>query len=99
VYGVCPALLIHGNSRHEVQLQESKVGEVVLGQRFVLQMGVDATETLEASPTRSILLKVGDHDPLVGADDHVGDPSSAINEKTYLASDFKRKLAYGLGEF
>ena len=97
--GVGQALFVHGNGRHEIKLEKGKVCQVVLGKRLMVQMGVNASEPSETPPTRSIFFKIWDHNSLMIADDHMGGPPLAINEKANLATDFKRKLADGLGKF
>ena len=65
----------------------------------MLEMGVYAAETFQASRTRSIFLEIGDHDRLVVADDYMGYPALAVDQEPDLTADFIRELANGLGEF
>ena len=92
-------LFIHREGNHKVKLEEGQIREIILGKRFIVKMGVDATEPFEAPPAGSIFLKVWYDNPLVTAHNDVGDPSLAINEQADLASNFKRELADGLGKF
>jgi hypothetical protein len=97
--GVRQSVFVYGNRCHEIELEKGEVCQVVLGESFMVQVGVNAAEAPKTSPTRSIFFKIWDHNSLVIAHDHMGGPPLAINEKTNLAANFKRKLADSLGKF
>ena len=93
------AMLIHGDSGNEVQVQKGKVHEVILRQGFMLEMGMDTAKTFQTPPARPIFLQIRDHNLLLGAYHDIGGPALAVDQHPDLATDFKRESANGLREF
>ena len=87
---VRPALFVHGNSSHQIELEKRQVHEVVLCEGFMPEMGVNTPEALQASPARSIFLKIRDHDRLMVANHDMGRPALPVDQDTDLTADFKR---------
>ena len=94
-----PALFIHGHCSHQIKLEQRQIHEVVLCERFMLEMGVHTAEAFQPSPAGSIFLKIGDDDPLMVADHDMCYPALTVDQETDLTADFKRELGNGLGEF
>jgi len=95
---VRPTRLVHGHGSHQIELEQSKIHEVVLGQGLMLEVGMHTPEAFQTSPTRSIFFDVRDDNLLMVADHDMGNPTLPVNQKTNLAADFKRKLANRLGK-
>ena len=94
-----PALFIHGNGSHHIELEQRQVHEVVLCEGIMPEMGVHTAEAFQTPPAGSIFLKIRDHDRLVVADYYMSYPALAVDQEADLAADFKRDAANGLGEF
>ena len=96
---VWTALLVHGDSGHKVEAEKCQIHQIIVCQRFLLQMGVYTTKALEAASARAILFRIWDYNLMVVANHDVGGASSAVNQHAYLTADLKRQLAKGLAEF
>jgi hypothetical protein len=64
----------------------------------MLKMGMYTPEALQTPPARSVFLDVRDDNFPVIADHDMGDPTLAVDQKTNLAADFKRKQGNCLAE-
>jgi len=95
---VWKALFIHRNGRHEIEVQEGQVHEIVLRKGFALKMTVHTSKPLQASFSIAVLFQIGDDNLLVVANDDKGCPAPAVNQDTDLAADFKRELTNGFGK-
>ena len=79
-------------SEHHIQPQKGKIGQIILGQRFLLKMRMDETKSPESQDPRSVAGELRKTQPfLVSYDDGLNAPSTP-NENTYLAADFIRQF-------
>ena len=92
------SLTIHGQHRHKVQIEKGQVHEIVLRQAFVLEMGVDAAQSLQPLSTGTQPLEAGNDDLLMVADDDEGDPPLTIDQDPDLAAYFERQFTKGFGK-
>ena len=44
-----PALIVHLQSRHQIETQEDQVHEIILAERFGIQVGVNAAQAAETA--------------------------------------------------
>jgi hypothetical protein len=65
----------------------------------MLEMGVNTPKTFQAPATGTVFFDVRYDDLLVIANHDMGYPALAVDQKTNLATDFRRELGDGLGEF
>jgi hypothetical protein len=70
----------------KIQPQEGQVGEIVLIERFVLQVGMDKPEAAQRPSSYRIIGKIGDEYPLCISCDDMSDRPGAVNQQAYLAA-------------
>ncbi len=89
VRGVGPAgqaVGLHADGGHEVKPEEGEVGEVVLRERLVLQVGMDAADPAKMPSPKRVVGEHRYHDLAFGADYDGDDRALAVNDDAYLAS-------------
>ncbi|HEU4391589.1 MAG TPA: hypothetical protein VFV34_27625, partial [Blastocatellia bacterium] len=57
------------NRRHQIEAEQREIGQVVLGQIFTREVGVQAAEAAKSVRAYANTLKVGPDDPAGAADD------------------------------
>jgi len=72
---------------HHVEAQQDKVGQVILGQRVRLQMGVNTAITGESPRRHTLGYNTGDEDLMMIAHHNAGDFTFAVDEQPDLATD------------
>lgn len=72
---------------HKIQPQHGKIGKVIVGKRFMFQVGVYQAETTQKASPERILGKLGDHYPLLVTDNHICRFSKAVYEYANLTAD------------
>ena len=92
------ALLVGGDAHHRVEAQLREVGEVVLGEPLVREVGVDAAQPAQASPAGAHASPVRQLDRAGIADHHVGDRPGAVDEHPHLPADLPGELRELAGE-
>jgi hypothetical protein len=88
------SLLGNTDADHRIQSQNPEIRQVVPGQSFAGEMGMDATEPSEAPAPRPQSAPIGQFDGPGVADHHVLYVAAPIRENSDLAPD----LAADLGE-
>ena len=82
----------HRQSEHHIQPQKGKIGQIILGQRFLLKMRMDETETPQPQNPGSVAGKFRESQSFLVSDDNGLNAPSAADEYTYLAPDFIRQF-------
>jgi hypothetical protein len=91
-------VVIDANRHHRVETQELQVGEVVAREGLVVQVGVNAPKSPEASRTSAHALEVGKLDPERIPDGHVLDVTRPVDQRADLSADLEGDLRELPGE-
>jgi len=67
---------------HDVQSQQGQVCQIIIGQPFVFQMGVDTPETTEPGPSTSIAGKIWNQNPPLVSNDYILDVSFSVDKNS-----------------
>ena len=89
----------HGDGGHEIQLQQRQVRKVVLGQGFLLEMGMHAPDTSQASGVHAVCFKGWNQDALGVSNDDAHNPPLAIDDQTDLALQLMGELGHVPDQF
>ena len=76
--------------RKKNEAKQREIGEIIAGERFPPQVGVDEAQAAEASTAAADTAEVGQHDLRGIADHHVLDRTTPIDEHTDLAVQLRR---------
>ncbi len=80
----------NGNRSHQIQTQQGKVGQVILGQGLTTKMSMDATQPAQAAATQAVARQIGDNDFTIVADDDMHDRALAVDQNCKLATNLAR---------
>ena len=94
-----PVFTIDLNNRHQIEPEQSKVGEVVLCELFAEQMRMHAPKPAKAVLGHARTSKIRQLDLLCRADHYIFDLSLAIDKHADLAAGLVRDLGHLAGEF
>jgi hypothetical protein len=83
------AVLVHLQDHHEIQPQENQVHKIIFGERFTLQMGVDAPQASEPTAVATGRSKFRNEYGAVVAHDHPLDFAFTVNQQAKLSIGFK----------
>ena len=86
-------------SGDQVKPEQHQVGQVVFGQRFGLQVGVDQAQPPQPFTAQGVVLQVGDQQPFFCADQDQFNGAVAIDQQADLAAQFKGKFKQATGQF
>jgi hypothetical protein len=89
----------HADAHHGVQAQHCEIGEIVPGEAFAREVGVDATQPAESAATGAETPPIGQFDGSGVAHHDVLYVSPAIHKHADLAADFVADLAQLPGKF
>jgi hypothetical protein len=81
-------LISHRERHHQIEAQQGQIGEVVLGERLRLEVGVDAAQPAQAAAPEGIAGEIGDDDLPVVADDDIENRPRAVDDHPELAMQF-----------
>ena len=84
------AVLSHREPRHEVQPEQDQIGEIVAGERFVRQMGVDEAQSPEPPAGDPLPLEVRKLDPVSVPDADPGHRPAAVHQYADLTANGPR---------
>ena len=85
-------VLQNADRRHQIQAQQSKIGQVVLAEWLVAKMGMDHTNTPQRAASETIAGEVRQQDFAVVPDNDILHCASAIDQHRDLTSDFMREF-------
>jgi hypothetical protein len=89
------ALLVHLESRHEVEAKEDQVHEVVLAEALGPEVGVDATKAAETAAVAAAAGKLGNENRAVIADNDGIDIAAPADEEAHLPVHLEGKVSDG----
>ena len=78
------SVIPHTDSGHEIQPEKGQVCKVILVQRLIFQMGMDAPDTAKTSLPQAEIREVRDHDLLLIPHDDMVDNPLAVNDHADL---------------
>ena len=82
-------MLVHLQDHHEIQPQEDQIHQIIFGERFTFQMGVDASQAAEPTAVATGGSKFRNEYGAVVAHDHPFYFTPTINQQAKLSIGFK----------
>ena len=80
----------HQQGGNQIEAQQGEVGQVIVGERLPLEVGVDEAQAPQQSPAEGVIGKVGDHQFFFISHYDVLDFTEAVDENADLAADLRR---------
>jgi hypothetical protein len=84
---------IHVNRGHQIQTQESKIGQVILCKLLAAKMRVNTSQTAETAGRNADSLEIRKLDSTIVTNHHVLNVSLTINEHSDLAASLVRQFS------
>jgi hypothetical protein len=88
-----PSIRIYVNRGHQIQTQESKIGEVILCKLLAAEMRVNTSQTAETTGRNADSLEIRKLDSAIVTNHHVLNVSLTINEHSDLAASLVRQFS------
>jgi hypothetical protein len=88
-----PSIRIYVNRGHQIQTQESKIGEVILCKLLAAEMRVNTSQTAETTGRNADPLEIRKLDSAIVTNHHVLNVSLTINEHSDLAASLVRQFS------
>jgi len=87
------SIRIHVNRGHQIQTQESKIGEVILCKLLAAEMRVNTSQTAETAGRNADSFEIRKLDSTIVTNHHVLNMSLTINEHSDLAASLVRQFS------
>src|SRR5438034_9727189 len=85
------AIVTHPYRRNQIKPQQSEVGQIILAQLLVTEVGVYHPDAAKRPAPQAIDGQIRQDDLMVVADDHVFDRAMAVDEHGNLTPDLSRQ--------
>jgi hypothetical protein len=79
-------------SSYKIKPQHCKIGKVIVGKRFMFQVGVYQAKTAQKASPKGIFGKIRNHQTLLVPDNHISRFSEAVDKYAYLSADLAGKF-------